>query len=132
MEKEVRQVLFGHNGATWTAVEQESLRSESLRIKTVVQRAFAPGCSSGLFTSKFHLLNHVAKVSERCVSMLVTDAASFEDSDMLRKQSYRIPSRRYLTRMYETVHVLSRALKSVQREESQILGGVFGAELLRK
>lgn len=50
---------------------------------------------------------------------------------MLVKKSYRVASRRFLTRLHATVEIMSRALDSVQRPASEVNGGVVGASVLR-
>lgn len=57
------------------------------------------------------------------------DAAELEQFIVLIKQSSRMTSRQYSTRMHEMVHNMSKALKSVQRWKRQVRRGVAGAFL---
>lgn len=130
--KVINMLLFDRNGAAGTAGGLASLRLEVSAPKTVVERTFAPPCLSGLFPLKFYLLDHAVVESVRFVSLPVTDAASFEGFSVRIKQSYMIMFWRHWTRVCGTVHIESRALDSVQREESQVHGSVVCACLLQK
>lgn len=69
---------------------------------------------------------------KRFRTVLFTDAAPFEHSGLLRKHSCRMTSRWYFTGLYGTVHIMSRALESVQKEESQIHEGAAGTSFWKR
>lgn len=128
----VSKLLSFYNRAAWTVEELASLRSKIAKLETAVHRAFAVHCSSGLLTSTNHHLGHALEDKERFRALSFTDAATFEHHVVLIKQFYRMTSRRYLARMFEKMHNMSRAYDSVRRGESQVHEGVVGAYLLRK
>lgn len=77
-------------------------------------------------------MHHVAEDLGRFRSSSNTDAAPFDDLNVLIKPAYRTASQRYSTKMREMVHIVSRALKSVRRAEPHERGGVVGAFSLKK
>lgn len=74
----VNTLFFDGNGAARTARGQMNLWSEIWKPKTGVKGTYAPQCSSGLLTFKFHLLDHVVRKFDVFRSPSFTDAALLE------------------------------------------------------
>lgn len=70
--------------------------------------------------------------SERSGSLSFTDAVSFGRFNVLIQQPYRMTFWRYLTRVYETVRTMSRALENDRRETHKAQKGFAGTPLLQK
>lgn len=115
----VGKFFFDHIRAAWKVGEVASLLSEISAANNVLERAFAPHCSSRLPTLAFHSLNHAVEGSERSWSLTRTGAPPFEHFDVFIKQYYRASSQGYSTRKNETVQNVSRPLERVQRRRSQ-------------
>lgn len=85
----VRKLLFDHIGAAWTARELASLPSKIPKLKAVAEETCASHRSSGLFTLKLYLFDHVLEDLERFGSFSLTDAAPFDHWTVLMKRLTR-------------------------------------------
>lgn len=83
------------------------LRSKIDDLKSATERVLAPYCPSGLFTVKFHFLNHLEKDSERFGSISSTNHRQFEQFSVNIRQSHRTKSRRVSTQLRGAVQIMS-------------------------
>lgn len=67
-------------------------------MKSVVEKKFAPHCSSGLFTLKFHPLGHVVEDLSKFGGLSFVDAGPFEHINVLVNRSYRMTA--HISRSY--------------------------------
>lgn len=90
--------------------EEELVKLEE-RVKEfkreLVER-FDDHCESGLYTLKFHLLDHMVEDIRKFGTLSVLDGSPFEHFNVHIKQAYRKTSQRRSTRMMETVGVIER------------------------
>lgn len=68
---------------------------------------------------EFHLLVHLVENLGRFESLNFTDAAPFENFNVLIKQSYRMTSRRRSTKMKKTVESMSNALMKIKKSKRE-------------
>lgn len=83
---------------------------------------FAPHISSGLFTLKFHLLDHLVEDLTRFAGLDVLSASPYEYYNTRIKYNYRLTSKRRATCMDETVQNLDDELASLRNTTSQHTG----------
>lgn len=81
----VSELLFDQSGAAWTAENRAVLRSETLKLTTVVETTFGLHCTPVLFILQFYLLDHVVENLERFESFSFTNEAPFMHLSVLRK-----------------------------------------------
>lgn len=125
-------MLFEHRCDAWVKSVLVRVQSEIWILKSVVGKTFAQRCSSDLFMLRFDLFDHVLDSLKRFRSLPFLEARPFENFNVLVAEFCRTKSRRLLTRMHETTENMDSTLDSVQRPESEIRGGFFGASVLRK
>lgn len=65
------------------------LQRKREEFKKLLLRKFSAYCSSGLYTPKFHLLDHVGEDLEVFETLSVLDASPFEQNNVNKKQTYR-------------------------------------------
>lgn len=114
----VVRLVLKPNEAEWTLGKLASLLLETSKLEASDEKIFATHCLSGIFILEFHLQDHGQEESKRSRSLWSTDARPLEQFIVLTEQSYRMTSRRCSTRVYETVHGLSRARESAWIAES--------------
>lgn len=83
----LKMVLADHRAVQWVEGKLSALRYEIGAFKRAVQRIFAPHCSSGLHTLKFHLLDPLVENLERLGSMSFPNTVPFENCKGQAKQS---------------------------------------------
>lgn len=128
----INKVLVDHRDRRWREGELLRLRGEIREFKSVVEGAFASHCPSGLYTLKYHLLDHLVEDLERFGSISFMDAGPFEHFNVVIKQSYRMTSRRLTTRMDETVQRMGSAVDNVRRPRERRNVGGDGASVLKR
>ena len=107
--------LSGKQNGSFTDPEIEEIDEMVKNFKRDVVTLFEPHCDSGLFTLKFHLLDHLC-TDLRCFGTLaMLDAGPYEHFNHIIKMAYRKTSMRIKTRMDETVDRLEPALKQLRR-----------------
>jgi len=86
---------------------------------------FAPHIRSGLFTLKFHLLDHLVEDLTRFAGLDVLSASPYEYYNTRIKYNYRLTSKRRATCMDETIHNLDNELASLGNTTSQNTGNAL-------
>ncbi len=81
----------------------QSLRRTIHDLKTSTSNFFKAYVQHGLFTLKFHLLDHLADDLKKFSSLSYLDASPFEQYNAVLKHFYRQTSRRHSTALEETV-----------------------------
>lgn len=81
----VLDVLLDQRGGGLVKNELVRLRSGIWKLQSVVERTFAAQCSSGSFTLKSHIRDHLLHDSEKFESLSFMDAGLFEHSNVLMK-----------------------------------------------
>lgn len=94
-----------------TGVSKPDITELVSTLKRTVVETFKDHCEKGLFTLKFHTMDHLAEDISRFGSCKFLDAGAFEHFNLAIKRSYRTGSLRHATRMSETVNNMGRVMK---------------------
>ena len=87
----------------------ERLRKLVQSLKKSSSEFFSRFVDKGLYTLKFHLLDHLPEDIEKYASLSFTDASPFEQYNAVLKQFYRQTSKRIGTALDETVQRMDKA-----------------------
>lgn len=93
---------------------------------------FAPHSTSGKYSLLYSLLHHLVHGIKRFENTSSTEAALFEDFNVLAKQSFSMTSQGLSTRMQETVHSMQNAMCRVRGAENEVARSGCGAASSRK
>ena len=104
-------------GVTKVILGVLSSKIESFKRQTV--QLFEPYVDTGLFTLKFHLLDHLVEDLSKFTSLDFLNAGPYEYYNTKIKQSYRKTSKRKATAMDETVKNINETISSQQQPESR-------------
>ena len=85
-----------------------TLRNMVRNLKEKASSFFSNYVEKGLYTLKFHLLDHLAEDVEKHSSLAYLDAGPYEHYNAVVKQFYRKTSRRHDTALEETVRRMDR------------------------
>ena len=101
-----------NSGVTDEILKALTTKLGTFKGKTV--KLFEPYVDTGLFTLKFHLLDHLVEDLSKFTSLDFLSAGPYEYYNTKIKQSYRKTSKRRATAMEETVNDMNRSLSSQQ------------------
>ena len=100
-------------------VNDDSIRAISKRIasfKKECVKCFSPYVSNGLFTLKFHLLDHLTDDLKRYGSLSFLSAGPYEYFNTIVEKHYRTTSKRTSTALSETIASMSSEMDSQQND----------------
>ena len=100
-------VLFDQPRLGWTPEEMAKLSTTVQEWKKLVVEFFGAYCETGLFTLKFHMLDHMVTDIRKFGTLSVLSASQFEHFNTDIKKAVRQTSQRVSTRMDETVIAIS-------------------------
>jgi len=106
-------VLHDYPRSGISSEDVEDLGNRVLQFKEAVIAFFGDYCDKGVFTLKFHLLDHMVDDLRRFGSLSVLDASAYEHFNTDIKSAVRRTSQRNQFRMDETVGVLSDPMSRV-------------------
>lgn len=90
----LNKVPFDQRGGAWMQGELARLRSETGKLKSLVEKKFEPLFSSSLFPPRFHILGRHVDDLERFGCSSVMNARPFKQFNVLIKKCYRTKSQR--------------------------------------
>lgn len=88
----VNEMTFDQKNSGWVTCKVVRLQSEIRKFKSVDEKTFAAHCSFGLFTLKYHLLEHLLDDLERFGRLSFVDAGRFEQFLVLIEKFQRMTS----------------------------------------
>ena len=106
------------------------LKEDIHNFKQEMVAVYGPHSSHGLYTLKFHLLDHLADDIGKYGNVAVIDASAYEGYNTNIKSSFRQTSRRRETRMSETVDFLSYNVTLGESGHKTHRGGASSTQIL--
>ncbi len=94
-----------------------SLSNNVQKFKHLTQQFFEPYVENGLFTLKFHLLDHLVHDLSRYCSLEFLSASPYEYYNTRIKQNYRKTLKLHGTVMEETVERINREIDTVDKKD---------------
>jgi len=95
-------------------VDLQDFEKKIYNFKKTVMQFYGKYCEKGLFTLKFHLLDHMVEDMRKFGTLSVLDASAYEHFNTDIKAAVRRTSQRSQYRMDETVAVLSDPLQAME------------------
>lgn len=92
----------------WTAKSILTVAENITSMKKMIVSQYGPHSTTGLYTLKFHLLDHLPEDISRFGSLSMLDASPYEHFNTVIKNAYRQTSQRLVTRMDEMINVLEK------------------------
>ena len=119
----LRYILCDIRGEVGKDIRCEiQMRVSNLKKKVV--EIYGPHCENGLFTLKFHLLDHLSEDITNYALLEYVDAGPFEGFNTQIKHSFRRTSMRYGTRLEDTVLNMEPVLKKARRVDKRDISGI--------
>ena len=110
------EVIDKRTGVTQEILQVLATKIERFKHQTV--KLFEPYVDNGLFTLKFHLLDHLVEDLSKFASLDFLSAGPYEYYNTKIKKSYRKTSKRRATAMEETVKDLGETISSQREPET--------------
>ena len=96
-----------------TAERLSTLRDRIRMLKIDMASFYKRFTQTGLFTLKFHLLDHLAEDLSKYCSLAYLDSSPFEQYNAVIKMHYRKTSRRHATAFQETIGRIGSSTKTI-------------------